>query len=165
MLCIGSCNCSVLVAELPWDAGGARLRKPGRTPDVDSGWAVAGAIELDFSTPGFRLGGRNDDCSPLRDADTPSRHTRESRPLDNSRCGRQRGGDAWAFLAGNPQPWIPAYAGMTVVQRSPEAGIQGSGEAFVPSTLNSYRFAFGRTGGATGPIMYSLQPEQRYEFD
>ena len=40
--------------------------------------------------------------------------------------------------------WIPAFAGMTVVQMvsetvvQRESGYPGSGEALVPSTLNSY---------------------------
>ena len=33
--------------------------------------------QVDLPTPGFRLGGRNDDYTPLRDADTPYRHARE----------------------------------------------------------------------------------------
>ena len=88
-------NCSVLVAELPWDAGGARLRKLWQN-----------------SRRGFRLGGRNDDYSPLRDADTPSRHTRES-------------------------------------------GYPGVGEAFVPSTLNSY--------GAPERLDRILTPARRWK--
>ena len=62
-------------------------------------------------------------------------------PAEGDVCVTPPVGDSVAEMAsipsGEPHPWIPACAGMTVVQRSPEAGIQWSGGALYSGGIHT----------------------------
>ena len=64
-------------------------------------------------------------------------------PAEGDLCVTPPVGDSVAEMAsipsGEPQPWILACAGMTVVQRSPEAGIQWSGGALLSGGIHTLR--------------------------
>ena len=64
-------------------------------------------------------------------------------PTEGDLCVTPPVGDSVAEMAsipsGEPHPWIPACAGMTVVQRSPEAGTQWSGGALLSGGIRTLR--------------------------
>ena len=117
-----------------------------RSPEAGIQWS-GGALYSEASAPSVNLPGEATNTLPSTPSGRPPQPT--VMPAEGDVCVTPPVGDSVAEMASIPsgeppfpparERWIPACAGMTVVQRSPEAGIQWSGGALLSGGIHTLR--------------------------